>query len=125
MRIDPPIEPAYPLEVALSFWLGGGAVSNAIRALNEARVAWRAANAARRAGLGLTIHGAQRFAQRGFNNKDILEAIQSARQSGRVVSVLGRYGTVQFRYYGSNGVIVVVETEGRNAGKIITIMRQR
>lgn len=125
LRVDPPIEPVYPIEEALTFWLGGGAVSNAIRALSRARVAWRAARAARRAGLGQTIHGAERFVQRGFSDTDILEAIKTARQSGQVVSALGKYGTVQFRYYGSNGVIVVVETEGRNAGKIITIMRQR
>jgi hypothetical protein len=125
LQVDPPIQPVYPVEEALAFWLGGGAVSSAIRALEKARVAWRASRAASRVGLGQTIHGAQRFVQRGFSDADILEAVKTARQTGQVVTAIGRYGTPQFRYYGTNGVIVVVETEGRNAGKIITIMRQR
>lgn len=98
LRIDPPIQPVYPIEEVLSFWLGGGALNRAIRALKKARVAWRASRAAGKVGLGQTFHGAQRFAQRGFSDTDILEAVKTARQSGQVVTAIGRYGTPQFRY---------------------------
>jgi hypothetical protein len=36
---------------------------------------------------------------------------------------MGKYGTQQNVYTGSNGVTVVQETAGRNAGKVITSWR--
>ena len=36
---------------------------------------------------------------------------------------MGKYGTLQNVYRGSNGTTVIVETAGRNAGKVITLYR--
>jgi hypothetical protein len=51
-------------------------------------------------------------------------AVESAKQAGRVVQQTGKYGTSQNVYQGTNGVTVVVETAGRNAGKAITVYRR-
>jgi hypothetical protein len=37
------------------------------------------------------------------------------------VAKTGKYGTPQNVYKGSNGLTVIEETQGRNAGKIITL----
>lgn len=70
-------------------------------------------------GVGLTEHGAQRLAQRGISPEQAKAAIQAAKQAGNVVSKIGKYGTPQ-SIYTANGIRVVVEEAGANAGKIIT-----
>ena len=52
--------------------------------------------------------------------KSLEEAIKTAKETGNVTIKTGKYGTPQIHYKGSNGITVVVETVGRNAGKIIT-----
>jgi len=46
-------------------------------------------------------------------------AIEAAKQAGDVVSKVGKYGTPQ-SVYTANGIRVIVEEAGANAGKIIT-----
>jgi RHS repeat-associated protein len=69
--------------------------------------------------VGLTEHGAQRLAQRGISPEQAKAAIQAAKQAGDVVTKIGKYGTPQ-SIYTANGIRVVVEEAGANAGKIIT-----
>ena len=72
-------------------------------------------------GVGTTIvHGAGRLALRGISKEAAEEAIQTAKQAGNVTTKMGRYGQLQTLYKGSNGITVVVQEEGRNAGSIIT-----
>lgn len=68
-----------------------------------------------------TDHGSLRSGQRKASQKQIQEAIRTAKETGNVTTKTGKYGTPQNVYRGSNGLTVVEETEGRNAGKIITI----
>lgn len=70
-----------------------------------------------------TGHGNTRAAQRNISEKDIQEAIKSAELTGNKITKMGRYNTPQIHYKGSNGVTVIIETEGRNAGKVITTYR--
>lgn len=74
---------------------------------------------------GATAHGNQRAKQRGISDKEIREAIRSAKKSGNVETKTGKYGTSQNHYKGKNGVTVIEETEGKNAGKIITVWRHK
>jgi len=46
-------------------------------------------------------------------------AIEAAKQAGDVVSKVGKYGAPQ-SVYTANGIRVIVEEAGANAGKIIT-----
>jgi peptidoglycan hydrolase-like protein with peptidoglycan-binding domain len=69
-----------------------------------------------------TKHGNLRAKERGITSKEIQDAIKVAEKSGNVVSKTGKYGTPQ-KIYTGNGISVVIETDGRNAGKIITIWR--
>ncbi|MGH1455831.1 MAG: phage minor head protein [Alphaproteobacteria bacterium] len=71
-----------------------------------------------------TSHGKQRANQRGISSKEIQNAMKSAEKSGNVKSKTGRYGTKQKQYDGTNGITVIVEQDGRNAGKIITVWRR-
>lgn len=73
--------------------------------------------------LKLTAHAAIRLAQRGITQAAVNEAVQTAEATGQVASKVGKFGTVQNIYKGSNGITVVVETEGRNAGKVVTAFR--
>lgn len=66
--------------------------------------------------LGKTNHGNQRLIQRGISQADINQAMQSGTQKTQI----GKYGTPQIVYSGINGLTVIVETSGRNAGSIIT-----
>ncbi len=68
-----------------------------------------------------TDHGALRSNQRSASQKDIEEAIRTAKETGNVTTKPGKYGTPQNVYKGSNGLTVIEETQGRNAGKIITL----
>ncbi len=49
--------------------------------------------------------------------------MSTAKASGNYTTQIGKYGTFQTVYKGSNGVTVVIENEGRNAGKIITAFK--
>jgi hypothetical protein len=69
----------------------------------------------------LTNHGGIRVGERVVNQNDIAEAIQTARKNGNITSKIGKYGTLQYHYRGSNGLTVIIETQGRNAGKVITV----
>jgi len=68
---------------------------------------------------GLTEHGAERLAERGITPQAARDAIEAAKKAGDVVTKMGRYGTPQ-SVYTANGIRVVVEEAGANAGKIIT-----
>ncbi|MBV9037162.1 MAG: DUF4258 domain-containing protein [Acidobacteriaceae bacterium] len=71
-------------------------------------------------GGGATNHGNERLEQRNISQEDVDKAIESAKETGQVMTKIGKYGTPQNIYNGANGLTVVVETAGRNAGKIIT-----
>ena len=110
----------------LNTYVGGRLVGlgvDALEALNAAREAAQAANAGRSAAVELTGHAAVRLAQRGITQAVVDEAVQTAEATGQVTSKVGQYGTVQNIYKGTNGITVIVETEGRNAGKVITAFR--
>jgi HK97 family phage portal protein len=74
---------------------------------------------------GLTDHGNIRVGDRQISQSETQEAINSARQKGNVMIKTGKYGTPQVHYRGSNGLTVIVETAGRNAGKVITFYRHK
>ena len=129
---DPPIQPVYPIETALMFLFGGKAVGAAEEALGSAEgigtAAEDGANIANSVGtdstdVELTDHAALRLDERGIATEQTQEAIQTAIQTGSVASQIGKYGTPQIVYTGSNGITVIVETAGSNAGKIITSYR--
>jgi hypothetical protein len=44
----------------------------------------------------------------------------TAKQSAQITTTTGQYGTPVKVYKGTNGITVVEETAGRNAGRIIT-----
>lgn len=120
---DPPIRPVYPIETALSFWFGGGVAATARGAIAATRKIPNSARSGQNAPeteTGLTDHGVIRVGERAVTQKDISEAIQTAKKTGNVTSKIGQYGTLQYHYRGSNGLTVIVETQGRNAGKVIT-----
>lgn len=124
---DPPIRRVYPVETALTFWFGGEAVAIARGAIATARGLTGAAGrmgaaeeGAAAAETGLTSHGSQRIGERVITQKDIEEAIRTAKETGNITTKLGKYRTLQNVYKGSNGVTVHIETQGRNAGKVIT-----
>jgi hypothetical protein len=71
-------------------------------------------------GGGNTVHGSRRAGERNFTQADIDEAKKTATETGNVTTQTGKYGTPQKLYSGTNGLTVVEETAGRNAGKIIT-----
>jgi hypothetical protein len=71
-------------------------------------------------GGGNTVHGGERAAERGFTQAQIDEAKKTAEETGNVTTQIGKYGTPQKIYNGTNGLTVIEETQGRNAGKIIT-----
>ncbi|MBV8708332.1 MAG: DUF4258 domain-containing protein [Acidobacteriaceae bacterium] len=71
-------------------------------------------------GGGATNHGNERLEQRNISQEAVDKAIESAKETGQVMTKIGKYGTPQNIYNGANGLTVVVETAGRNAGKIIT-----
>ena len=74
---------------------------------------------------GYTDHGNLRSNQRGISPEEVQGAIRSAKITGNVTTKIGKYGTPQNHYKGSNGVTVIEETSGRNAGKIITMWRHK
>jgi hypothetical protein len=60
------------------------------------------------------------MAKRGISKAQVDEAIRSAEEAGKVIKQMGKYGTLQKIYQGTNGITAVVETAGQNAGKVIT-----
>ncbi len=71
----------------------------------------------------VTKHGSERFITRGISAKHIEKALRTAKKTGNISTKIGKYGSEQVHYKGSNGITVVIETSGRNAGKIITVWR--
>ncbi len=67
-----------------------------------------------------TGHGRIRANQRSITEQEARQAIREAERSGGITEKTGQYGTVQKTYHG-NKVTVVIETAGRNKGKIITL----
>lgn len=118
---DPPIEPVYPELILIPLLrLSRGVIAFAIGLLNRINRYGKV----NRPG-NLTDHGAIRSAQRKASPGELEEAIKTAKETGHVTTKTGKYGTPQNLYRGSNGVTVVVETMGRNAGKIITFWRHQ
>jgi hypothetical protein len=72
--------------------------------------------------LGLTEHAAQRLSERGITPDQAKAAVQAAKAAGNVITKIGKYGTPQ-NIYTANGIRVVVEGAGANAGKIITAFK--
>lgn len=72
----------------------------------------------------MTAHGAEQAIKRNISPNEIREAMKTARETGKITTKEGKYGTNQKQYEGSNGIIIIEETSGRNAGKIITVWRQ-
>lgn len=68
----------------------------------------------------MTTHAALRMAERGITQQAVDYAVESAERVGNVVTQTGKYGTTQEVFTGTNGITAVVETEGRNAGKVVT-----
>lgn len=73
----------------------------------------------------LTLHGHERLQQRGISEKEVGDAIEEANRTGRVTLKMGKYGTPQTLYETEDGLTVVVETSGRNTGKVITAWRKQ
>ncbi len=71
----------------------------------------------------LTKHALERSIERGITQNEIDRAIESAKETGNVTEQIGKFGTKQLIYKGANGVTVVLETAGRNAGKAISAWR--
>jgi RHS repeat-associated protein len=79
------------------------------------------AEQAEKVSVELTGHALKQMTTRGITQEMVDTAVESAREAGNITSQIGKYGTEQLTYNGSNGVSVVVETQGRNAGKAITV----
>lgn len=117
---DPPIEAVYPeLTLIPAFRiirLPFPLVMKVIRKLKESEYFLPDAK--------MTDHGNLRVNQRVITEKKIQNAIKASSKTGTVVTKIEKYGTPQTHYIGTNGVTVIVETAGRNAGKIITLYRR-
>src|SRR5690606_5453774 len=106
-----------------------GAVGSGARAAYNAARAAAVRSAGRQQGReclkrqgqeALTDHGALRVGQRLRSQQDVNEAVETAMTTGKITDKVGKYGTRQFHYQGENGLTVIIETEGRNAGKAVT-----
>lgn len=115
----PPIESVYPELILVPLLrVGRGVVSLANNLLRRIRGTGKVEKRD-----NFTEHGAVRAAQRKISVGEAQEAIRTAKETGNVTRKIGKYGTPQLHYKGQNGVTVIVETTGRNAGKIITFWR--
>jgi hypothetical protein len=113
---EPPLEPVYPELLLIPFLrVGRTALIVASRVLGQI---FRRRQS--RKPEDYTDHGALRGVQRKITPTDKARAIQTAKETGNVTTKIGKYVTKQIHYRGSNGITVVVETGGRNAGKVIT-----
>ncbi len=111
---DEPIEAVYPIEDTIGLLFGGQALGSARSVLGSQRA---------RLTTQLTGHGVLRSGQRAITNSQVNKAIHTAKKTGAIVIKTGKYGTPQKIYRGTNGITVIVETTGRNAGKVITLYR--
>ncbi|MBI1274754.1 hypothetical protein GC177_02135 [bacterium] len=118
---DPPIEAVYP-ELILAPILKVG--SQAIRLAIQLIKGTSRSPAPSQPG-SLTNHGVIRISQRNISSQEIEDAIRSAKETGNFLAKTGKYGTKQIHYRGQNGVTVIMEMEGRNAGKVITLWRHK
>jgi hypothetical protein len=116
---DDAIEPVYPIETLIAAIYA----RPVLIAIRTALIVRRAFSSDETANSGFTTHGAIRSGQRTISRDEIREARRTALENGNVTTKLGKYGAPQSVYIGSNGVTVVVESSGRNAGKIITLYR--
>jgi SPP1 gp7 family putative phage head morphogenesis protein len=118
---DPPIESIYPELLLFPLAnIGRQSVRFAISLLRQTLSSRKLEQ-----NNSLTEHGAIRTTQRGISKGEIEEAIRTAKERGSFVEKIGKYGTPQIKYEGKNGIIVIVEKSGRNAGRIITLWRMR
>lgn len=116
---EPPLDPVYPeLFIFPLSRTARIAAEIAARALNETNAKPKNPNP-----VDHTDHGATRTVERKISSEEIQKAVRTAEQTGEVITKIGKYGTPQKVYTGTNGVTVVKETAGRNAGKIITIWK--
>lgn len=114
---DPPIENVYPELLLLPLLrVGRDTVALASKLVREFNKPINSSDK-------LTQHGALRSFQRKITQSETEIAIETAKKSGNITKKIGKYGTPQSIYKGSNGVTVIVEEGGRNAGKIITFWR--
>jgi|GEM_PF-7116926 len=115
---DPPIEDVYPELVLLPLLrVGRGVFSAVAKIVNSQGKALKNDK--------LTEHGTIRSTQRKITQEEAKIAMQTAERTGNVITKTGKYGTLQKHYKGSNGITVIQETSGRNAGKIITFWRHK
>jgi len=56
---------------------------------------------------GATNHGNERLEQRNISQEAVDKAIESAKETGQVMTKIGKYGTPQNIYNGANGLTVV------------------
>jgi len=120
------ITPVYPIESALVSLLGGNAVVNlARRILATVHTLREITQTDNNTDIDFTDHGTRRYVERCISENDIHEALQTAKKMGQITTQIGKYGTPQNIYKGSNGITVVIETAGRNAGKIITLYPEK
>ena len=116
---DPPIDPVYPESLIIPLLRGGRLLWNLAVSLLRNQVS----SAKIEKPVNFTAHGTVRSQGRRVSIEEAEEGIKSAQRTGKVTEKIGKYGTRQKHYEGSNGVKVIVETEGRNAGKIITFWK--
>lgn len=112
---DPPLDPVYPELLIPLLRVGGGALNLAGRILQSIKKIKTLRN--------FTYHGTARALQRTISAQEVQLAIKTAENSGNITTKLGKYGTPQIHYKGTNGITVVIEKAGRNAGKVITLWR--
>lgn len=117
--MEPGLNPVYPELIILPFFrIGRGAIAIATRVLKIIKTRRPSVKNEK-----LTEHGKLRLDQRKISQTEIDEAIRTAKETGNIITKTGKYGTPQNVYTGSNGITVVEETAGRNAGKVITSWR--
>lgn len=115
--LEPPIESVYPELLLLPILrVGRSAIILAAGLIRRNKPRINEGNKPE----NLTEHGKIRWEGRRITQEETAEAIRTAQEMGNVTTATGKYGTLQYRYRGTNGVTVIVETQGRNAGKIIT-----
>lgn len=118
---DPPLEPVYPELILLPLLrIGRDIIALANYIVGQTRSTGKINKPD-----NLTEHGAVRFTHRRISKEETQEAIATAKETGNTTIKTGKYGTDQIHYRGSNGVTVIIETSGRNAGKIITFWRHQ
>ena len=113
---DPPIEPVYPELIFIPF-LRFKKIINVVKTFSSYTVDKSSSD------LRLTGHARERAIERDISDQEIRNAISSAKKEGNVIRKFGKYKTLQDHYIGKNGVTVIIESSGKNAGQIITLYR--